>query len=314
MSEINPLPASTKALAIVPAGGGFQVSIPAEAIRLKQTALAKAEPIKQVTNADEQTAAIQATAVIKGLIAETEKTRAAVKQPYWDAGKAIDAKAKEFVKELEARAAALEGMISGFQRAEAKRIADEQAEAARKQRETEAAAQAERDRLAKIEADRVAAEAAAAAAKGKKAKAAADAELERLRLEKQEAELAAMEAEDDAAAANVTVVSVAAPAATGAAVSFVTDFEVTDVDAFYAWDLERRKRVDELLTAQRLAEGDTRPVFPSASFVKCEIKRQDFKGFISNLSDAELDSIPGVNIVKNAKAAVRGIAPSLALQ
>jgi len=294
----------TKAIVVQSAGAGFQIIIPAEAQKIKQDALAKSKPITQVTNADEQTAAIQAASVVKGIISETEATRKAVKQPYWDAGKAIDARAEEFVTELEVEAKRLEKLVAGFQRAQAEAAAAVLRKAEQERQAAEAAARREQQRLAEIERQQVEADRRAEEAKGKKARDAAKAEQDRLALERQQAEIDAMEAEDDAANAGATIVIEQAPAAKGASVSFVREFEVYDIDALYAFDLARRKT---------LAERNNLPLSQISSWISMEPKKRDIKDFISALQEDQLDSIPGLTITNTAKASIKGVSSTFHL-
>lgn len=292
----------SKEISIVKYENGFSVTVPATAVAAKNQALAVAKPIVKVTNGDEQTAAISAVAVIKGLISGTESTREEIKKPYLDAGRAIDAKAKEYVKELNEEADRIQRLVGAFQRMEAEKAEQARREQERQQREAEMAEQRERDRLTKIESDRLAAEQAAANARTKKAREAAAAEAERLRREQAEAELAVSEAADDLATANAVVVMPEAPRATGAAVTFGTDFEVTDIEAIYQWDLARR---------QKMAKALGKPLANFPPLVKLEIKKSDFKYITSCLSEDERDSIPGVKFFATTKAAVRGVTPTL---
>jgi DNA polymerase III alpha subunit (gram-positive type) len=294
----------TKAIVVQSAGSGFQIVIPAEAQKLKTDALATARKHTQVTNADEQTNAVQAASLLKGIAAEAEATRKAVKQPFWDAGKAIDARAAEFVLELEAEAKRLERLIANFQRAEADKAAAIIRKAEQERQAAEAAARRERERLAEIERQAAEASRKAQEAKTKKAREAAQAEAARLESERQQAEIDAMEAEDDAATAGATVVVEEAPQAKGASVSFVREFEVTDIDALYAFDLARRKT---------LAERNNLPLSTITPWIAMEPKKREIKDFINSLQDHQLDSIPGLVITNTAKAAVRGVSSTFHL-
>lgn len=293
---------TTIAITPAPKGGGFAVSVPTEAIKQKTQLLAAANFIKQVKTPDDQKRAIEVVSHIKALTASVEAARVEVKAPYLAACKAIDAKAKEYNAELIAESSALEKMIGRFQSEERARV---EAEERRQEEERRAAAAAvERAAQAAAETARAAAEAeerraaavqAAAAATGAAAKKKATAAAAEAERQAEEAAQAALQAEIDAAEAaetaseaNAIIYTPAAPKAHGAAVREVLEFEVTDPDAFAAWDIQRRA-----------GKGSLR------SFVKIEVKRQDFKEFINVLPAAALAEIPGVTFSHSTKAAVR---------
>lgn len=296
-------------ITIAPYENGFAVSVPGSAIALKSEAIAAAKLVKQVTNAEEQNHAIAVVAKIKGLTSGIERTRVEVKAPYWAACTAIDAKAKEFCADLSTSAKGIENLISQFQQreraaAEAERIRQEKAKA-----EAEDAVNRERIRVeqaakeaAEAEQRRVDAAAAAAAATGAAAKRKAAAAVEEATRQAAAAAQAALQAEIDAAEAEETaseasaIIYTPAPAkAHGAAVREVLEFEVTDPDAFAAWDIQRRA-----------GKGALR------SFIKIEVRRQDFGDYIKVVPQTALDEIPGVKIVRSTKAAVRAAAPETA--
>lgn len=266
--------------------------------------------------------------VLKGLSKGVEETRKTVKQPYLEAGKAIDAKAKEYVTDIDKRTEEIERMIGEFQRKEREKAEAIRREEERKRQEAEAAlrreqekaAQAERDRIAKekaaqeAEARRIQAEidaaeaktaaekrkAAAAQAKAEQEAASARAAQEEAERASQQAEIDAAEARDTAAEANATTVIAEPPRAAGAAIREVVEFEVTDIEAFYAWDAERRREARKL--------NRTLP-----TFVKMEVKRRDFLEYINMMDATSLASIPGITFTKFTRAAVRSVPASLAL-
>lgn len=261
---------STKAIEVSPASNSFAVITPGEAIRQKEQALKLAEVITKITNAEEQEAAIIAAGRLKGLSQAVEQTRKEIKKPFLDAGKAIDAKAYEYCRDIDLRVAEIEKLVGSFQRAQ-------------RQKEEEA------ERAAKKERDRAQAALNIAQIREHEAKT----EKERLA-----AQLDLMEAQDEVATATATVVSPAIPAAKGAAVQEKVEFEVTDIEAFYAWDVKRRKDA-----------GDrTLP-----TFVKLEVRKAEFNSFINIIGDAALAEIPGVKFTNVTKAATRGISPTIAL-
>lgn len=291
----------TKAIAIIPAERGFKITIPGDAERWKAEALAKAAIIVQVTNAEEQQLAIQAAAVLKGLSQTVEADRVEIKDPYYKACKAIDAKAKEFVADIDSRTKEIEALVGDFQRKERDRVLAQQREEERQRREAEAAVQREQQRLADLERQRQAAERQAEQAKTAKARAAAQAEADRIAEEKAQAEIDAQMAQDDLCDAQGTTVVEEPAKAKGASIRFEMDYEVTDIEAFCRWDMSRRSCAEAI--------GKNLP-----SFVKIEVARRDFKQFINLLGDAELDSIPGMKFIETTQAAAKSVAPQIALQ
>lgn len=217
----------TKSLAVTPKENGFLISISPEAEQYKKEALNRAKDILVISSTDDQQAAVAATAILKGLVNDTEKTRKLVKEPYLQAGKAIDAKAKEFVADLEKEVSRVEALIASYA--------------------TEAA------------------------------------------------QVAQMEGEE-------------AEKVSGASVTSSTDFEVSDMEAFYEWDKKRR------------ADHFERTKLKLPSFVKMEVCRgnssthDNFKAFLNYISDEEAQKIPGIKITKQSKVSVRAVAPTLSLK
>ena len=294
---------SIKTLAISPEVGQIQISVPAIALRHKQEILQRAAEVTVVDSVESQTLAIECAAVQKGLVKELEKQRKALKQPFIDIGKAIDASAEKFRTDLDADIARLEKLISDFQRKEREKVEAQRQEQERIRQAAEQAVERERNRLEEIERQKSAAGIASAVARKKAVREKALAEYARLEQESEAAQLALSEAQGDVEQlANTTVTRLIPAASEGAAIRQEFDFEVTDIEAFYAWDLERRRTV-------KAQSGRDLP-----SYVKMEIKRADFKGLIGILPKDQQADIPGIRIFETTKAAVRSVPTGLALR
>ena len=130
-------------------------------------------------------------------------------------------------------------------------------------------------------------------AKGKK-KGAAEAEATRLADEQAEAEIAAQMAKEEAQDIASVVTVVAEPVKpTGASVTECVDFEVTNIDALYKWDDERR--IAAFARDGRILQ----------SVIKLEVRRREFKELINTLPKEQRDQIPGVKFTEETKVAVR---------
>ncbi len=110
------------------------------AVALRDRALEQAALIGKVANADDQRDAVAAQASIKEVLRAIEAAREEAKKPVLEFGRMIDAKAKEFSKELKAEELRLARLIGDFQQLEQARI--------------RAAQQAENERLAELERQR----------------------------------------------------------------------------------------------------------------------------------------------------------------
>lgn len=115
--------------------------------------LADASEVEAVESAEQQAVAVGVCRNIKALVNSVESARKVVKKPVLDLGKAIDRVAEEYTAQLEAEYGRITKLVGGFQEAEAKRVAEEQAKRDRELAELRA----------KEEAARLAAEAANAA-------------------------------------------------------------------------------------------------------------------------------------------------------
>jgi len=266
--------------------GEMYVTFNPEATHRKQEALETASLILAIANADDQALAIESVSILKAYTNGIEKSRKEVKQPFWDAGQAIDAIAKKESKPALEEIARVEKLLAGYQREqdeiarkareaaaeiERKRIADEQAELAREQRLRDESA-----RLAKEALE-------AAQRKGKQAQ--RDADLARMQAEnaKAQADLIAANRRADENAAKFTPATTA-PAEwtkpTGTINRQNWEIEVTNWTEFYqafGW-----------------------------RFIKCELDLQAFKYYLGG-EGVDHTKIPGVRVTPtttvNVKAA-----------
>lgn len=190
-----------------------------QAMEIRRHALAVATMVDQVKSEDDQVCAVDAQRKIREALKTCEDARKAVKEPFLEIGRKIDAAAKEFsivLKEEEVRIARL---LGDYQQEQLEKI--------------RAAERARAEELARIERERLEAERKAQAEAEEKLRAAKDAaEAERiakaLEAEKQrQIELAAQQTEALGKAPEVAKVD-------GQIVREVTEFEVTDI-----WALAR---------------------------------------------------------------------------
>lgn len=117
-----------------------EITIIPSAIQQKKDALELASTIKaEPTTSEEQQDCIAAASLAKGLAKSMEASRVDVKRPVLDIGAKIDAKAKEYSKELSAEVLRLESLAAAYQRKVDKQAADArraEEERQRKERET----------------------------------------------------------------------------------------------------------------------------------------------------------------------------------
>lgn len=317
----------SKAVAIIPKDGGFEISIPAEALKLKQEALALAVPIIRVETPEDQAKAIAVVANLKGISKQVEADREAVKKPYLEAGRAIDASAKKYIEEINSRAASIESMLSEYRRKENEKIEAARREEEKKRREAEESARKEQERLEREERDRLEviaraeqaefdrkqAEENARLAKSAKEKKDAQAEVDRLKKieddaakasmqaqdDQMQAEIDASEAEDERARQEATVsVVIEAPStkATGSIARERIEFEVTDIEAVYAWDSANREKM--------IAFRGRKPLM---TIIKMQLVDADFRALLKTLTEEEVSQIPGIKISKNTKVSVKPV-------
>ncbi len=109
---------------------------PDEFKRAKTVVLQMLSGVGEITTREELEAAVEASASAGFLLGRVEEIRKKVKQPYWDAGKAVDEFASKIVERLVYARALADKQIQTFRRKEVE-----------EQRRAEAAAQAEQRRL-----------------------------------------------------------------------------------------------------------------------------------------------------------------------
>lgn len=217
-------------------GSIVEVLFPSHAEKLQSECIEESALVVEISDPGDQTIGASVAAKLKGFLDQLEESRKIVKQPYWDAGVAID----DFVKTKRIAVASeftrIKGLLGGYDEKERLRVAAElqaaENERLRLQKEKEDNERAEQKRLADLEAIRVAAEAAAKAATDAPAIAAAKAQAEAARAEIDAAAFAADFAEPEPAPEPVYVAPVSV--ASGVSVKPVYDFEVTDIHALYA--------------------------------------------------------------------------------
>lgn len=93
----------------------LSVTYTAQALALKETALALSGVVGKVTNADENQAAVAAQTELYKVKTLAEKARKAAKEPVLEYGKRIDTAAKEFVAELDEEMLRISKLIGDFQ-------------------------------------------------------------------------------------------------------------------------------------------------------------------------------------------------------
>jgi len=225
------------------------VELTPDVLSKRDALLAEAKSIAVVSDEWSLEEAVGHLRTLQGLVKSVEKSRTEVKSPVLDLGRAIDAKAKEFVSQVEAEATRINRLVTEYQaeqrriaaaaesarQAELVRIEAEKRRAAEEQerlrREAEAAELKRQQELDKAEAsfdetEESTAAAAAAEAAERKREAEAAAEAERLRL---------AQLEEQRRAAQSTV---AAPAkVSGLVTKEVWKFDVEDI-----WVLARDNR------------------------------------------------------------------------
>ncbi|MDB6080481.1 MAG: hypothetical protein JWO82_4228 [Akkermansiaceae bacterium] len=245
-------------------GDGYALTITPEAEKMKAILLKCAEGIQIVDNDDGATWASDEVKNLARMRNLVEKSRKLAKEPVLRIGGDIDARAKEFVADIEKHEMRLKGLLGDYAtRVEEKRkaaIAEERRLAA----EAEAARIAEEKAAADAEAARLAALAATEvvvsdddeieAAEAYDRQVAAEAEAARLQNVRAERE---------------TVLVAATPATRTRpteGVKFAPDFEVTDIHALLEHNVslvELTPRRSKILDAIKLGmKGDTPPTIP----------------------------------------------------
>ena len=147
-----------------------QVAFSNEAIALRDSALEACALIGRVSNPDENALASSSHRQIRDVIAAVEKARKAGKEPILEAGRIFDGACASFIADLKREELRITTIIGNYQqeelakqRAEARRIADEQAQVERDR--LEEIARIDREALAAAKAATSAAEMEAAAAR-----------------------------------------------------------------------------------------------------------------------------------------------------
>lgn len=156
--------------ALIVRAAEFGVTVAPDAVAKRDALLDEAYGFEAIANEIDYSAAGGFLADAKALIRAVEAARTAAKAPVLEAGKKIDATAKDFTAKLEAEIARVGKIVLGYQEeqhrkaAEAERKAREEAarlererlaaEAEARRREEEARAEAERKRREAEEADR----------------------------------------------------------------------------------------------------------------------------------------------------------------
>lgn len=171
---------------IVQGAGGFSVAPSPSAITTRDALLSESAGFTAISNEIDYVAAADLLAEAKRLIRSVENARSEAKAPVLEAGKRIDATAKEFIVKLDAEVTRITNLVLRYREEQHRKAA----EAERKAREE--AARIERERLA-------------AEAEARRREEAARAEAERKRREAEEADRRAQQTGElalDAAAAN----------------------------------------------------------------------------------------------------------------
>lgn len=139
----------------------FALSITADAVKLKNDAIASLDAITAVGSPEELQKAALALFAGAGVVKSMEEARVAVKKPILDAGKRIDTMAGEYKDPVEAKITMVRKLVSVYHSREALKIeaarkAEEakQAEAERLRMAEEARLEKERQAVLKAEADR----------------------------------------------------------------------------------------------------------------------------------------------------------------
>jgi hypothetical protein len=239
---------------LILAGDGFQLAIAPEAETLKAELLQSAAAITRVSGPDENETARTAIKALGAMRNAVEKSRKLVKEPVLQIGRDIDAKAKDFVGQIEAEEKRVAGLLADY-------ATEVERERQRVLREMEAQRQAEEKSRREEEAAARAAEAARIAAEQAEWEATDDAQAAKAAQAAQEAaEKARMAAEQAAKAAAAEASKPILVPAKAAGVKFTLDYEVADIERLY----------------------HTRP-----EFVKLEPKRAEILAYLKTLHDTE---------------------------
>ena len=249
-------------------GDQFNITLATEPVLERDELIDQSREVVVVETDEEEALAIRHAATLRGLQKQAEADRVALKRPFDAAASAIQSTFKDFATPLAKRIEELEKLVT----ARKARIA----EALRKQAEAE---RAEKARLAREAADKLR-EAERLRAAAEKAK--NDEDAAKLHAAAAAATFEAQDAAEAGAAVEVTDTKVHS---TGGGFKETLGFEVTDVDAFVQWDINRRQsKADRALP----------------TFVRVEVAKRDFTNFINTIGEETAKSIPGIKITKEA--------------
>lgn len=216
------------------------LSFTEQAIRIRDDALADSALIGKVDTSEENDAATVAHTRLNDVLRAVEKARKEVKQPIIELGRAIDARAKEFVSELQEESNRVGQLTADYHALqEAKRRAAEAAARAEQQRIERERIKAEREAAEEIERKR---QEALAAAKDHD-------ELDRINEEAAEAqriESERLRAEAEQRAADAAAIVPKQEKADGQIVRHTWDFTITDI-----WTLARAHPTCVTITPRR---------------------------------------------------------------
>jgi len=242
-------------------GDGYSCTVAPDAETKKAQLLKHSALIVEVKdNASANAAQLQVKelAAMRNLV---EKMRVTIKAPVLAIGKTIDQKAADFVATLEAEEKRLKKLVQDFAV-----IVEQERQKVLRELEAKRQEEARQERLrqqALAEAERL-------------KQAAIDALLDAQSPEQEQEAVEAKEAAREAVAAiPEPVVTQSAPVMVPQEVSkvkFVTDFEVTDIDKLYRYDVSlvtmTPRRMEILNEIQRLTVGETLPTIPGLNIVK----------------------------------------------
>lgn len=269
---------SDQAMILAPAAAIAPVQFSGAAEQMKLAALESCALIGAVRNPDENSIASNAQRQLKEVLTMVEKARKAAKAPILEAGRALDSACDGWVKELKAEELRIATEIGNWQqaelekqRAEARRIAAEQARI-EQERQAELRRiqweESERVRLAQAESARLLAEAKSAeAAKAIELRAAAAAATAAQHAASQRA---FAEAEAAQRAESIKPAAVAPIRAEGQVIR--TEWEVTRIDSFVLAkarpDLVRKIEFDTIEIKRALTRGEKLPGVEAREVVK----------------------------------------------
>lgn len=277
---------------LILSGQGYGLSIAPAAETLKKELIASAEKIVSVTDTQSAESAREQLKLLAKMRIAVEASRVAVKEPVLTVGKTIDTMAKEFSDDIIAHEQRLSGLISSHaEEVERQRVAAEKerqrlareaedarlaAERQREEQETKARLAAEASEKARKEAEDALWNAETPEQKLEADRKAAEAEQAKRDAEQRQREAQELEAarRQEATTTNNSLLSAgmmaSAPAPAG--VSWVYDYEVTDVHELYKHSpllvdvTPRRSAI--LDTIKELAKHDGAPAIAGLKITK----------------------------------------------